>query len=320
VHNLSTPILLLTFNRPDVTFRVMKEISRAKPALLFVASDGPRDNYPNDQHLVTETRRLVREQISWECEVQTLFHDTNLGLRRGVVEAIDWFFENVPQGIILEDDCVPHPDFFHYCEELLRRYRDDERVWAIQGDNSARARVSGRSSYGFVPHSLIWGWATWKRAWQHYDRDLVLWKSIRATRMTRLLWPDAIERKIRTEALDHLLLNPESTWDYQWGFTMNYHRGLATIPRVNLVSNIGWGRPDATHTKGSGLRQEAPTFSILPLKHPRKVARDRRASSDLLNGRTLGAGKFRFRFKVAKEFRRLVRRLARKFNAQEPRN
>jgi len=307
---MHTPVLLLTFNRPDITAKVMAAVAAAKPARLFVASDGPRPDHLEDKKLVAETRKVVEDAISWECEVHTLFHEENQGLKAGIVGAIDWFFDQVDEGIVLEDDCVPHPDFFSYCEELLERYRDDERVWAIQGDNSAKARISGAASYAFTPYALIWGWATWKRAWEHYDRDLELWQSIRGTRAVKKVWPDPVERRIRSVALDELLEDPDSTWDYQWAFTVSYHRGLATVPRKNLVSNVGWGRPDATHTTGSGTRQDAPTESILPLTHPSRVAPDKKTSSDILNGRVFGAGKYRLRFKLAKAQRRLIRSLS----------
>ncbi len=307
---MQTLVLLLTFNRPDTTAKVMAEVAAARPTKLFIASDGPRTDHPEDKKLVAETRRVVKEAISWECEVHTLFRDDNQGVKTGVVGAIDWFFDHVDEGIVLEDDCVPHSDFFPYCEELLEKYRDDERVWAIQGDNSAKARLSGTASYGFIPYALIWGWATWKRAWEHYDRNLELWQSIRGTREVNKLWPDSVERKIHSEKLDGLLANPDFTWDYQWAFTVSYHRGLATMPRRNLVSNIGWGRADATHTTKQGMRQDAPTQSILPLTHPAKVAVDKKASSDVLNGRVLCAGKYRLRFRLAKKIRRTIRSLS----------
>lgn len=307
---METPVLLLAFNRPDTTRRVLEAIAQAKPRQLFVASDGPRASHSTDAELVAQTRREVAEAVTWDCELHTLYREENQGLKQGVIGAIDWFFEHVPEGIILEDDCVPHPDFFPYCEELLERFRDDERVWAIQGDNSAKARLGGTASYSFIPYALIWGWATWRRAWQHLDRDLEQWRKIRSTPEVKKIFPDRIERRLRSEALDGLLANPESTWDYQWSFTVSLHRGLTTIPRKNLVSNVGWGRPDATHTKGTGQRQDAPTFSILPLVHPSRVEKDPLASSDILNGRVFGAGKYRLSFQLRKLLRQAIRKLS----------
>ena len=303
----TSPILLLTFNRPDTTKRVLEAIAPHKPKHLFVACDGPRPHVDGDAELVKQVRDTIRDGVTWDCELHTLYHDTNQGLKRGVVGAIDWFFSHVTEGIILEDDCLPHPDFFSYCDELLERYRYEERIWAVQGDNSLKMKLSGNASYGFIPYALIWGWATWKRAWDHYDGDLDNWKKIRGTKAVNTLWPDRIERKIRSEALDAMLEDPDVTWDYQWMFTVSYNRGLTIVPRHNLVSNIGWGRPDATHTTGTGSRQDAATFSILPLTHPTTVTQDKRATSDALNGRLFGAGKHRLRFRLAKALRQFIR-------------
>lgn len=315
---VTSPILLLAFNRPDTTKRVLKAIAEQRPAQLFVACDGPREGIADDVTLVAEVKKVVSELVTWDCELHTLYPEKNQGLKRGVVGAINWFFDHVSEGIILEDDCLPHQDFFPYCDELLERYRGDKRIWAIQGDNSLRMRLQGDASYGFIPYALIWGWATWKRAWQHYDGDLDSWRRIRGTRAAKKLWPDRIERKIRSQMLDSLLENPEDTWDHQWAFTVNYHHGLTVFPRTNLVSNVGWGRPDATHTTGKGSRQEAPTFPILPLVHPRTVIVDRQATSDALNGRLFGAGKYRLSFRLKKNLRKLIRAVSGAIRKKSP--
>lgn len=307
---METAVLLLTFNRPDTTAQVMQAIAQAKPRHLYVASDGPRPSRPDDEALVAETRRVVEAAITWPCTLHTLYNEGNLGLSKGVVSAIDWFFSHVSEGIILEDDCVAHPDFFNYCEELLDRYREDESVWAIGGDKPTTARLSGSASYSFIPYALVWGWATWKRAWDHYDREIPQWRSIRGTPAEKTLFPDRIERRIRSRQLDRILENPDYAWSYQWSFAMALSGGLATVPRENLISNIGWNRQDATHTKGSGRqRSNAPTASILPLEHPVVVAPDQRATRDILDGPVFGAGKHRLRSRVKKQVRKKLRAL-----------
>lgn len=306
---VKSPILLIAFNRPDTTTRVLEEIARQKPSQLFVACDAPRSHVPEDRERVDGVKKAVTDIVTWDCELHTFYPEDNLGLKRGVVGAIDWFFDHVTEGIILEDDCLPHPDFFGFCDELLERYRDDQRVWAIQGDNSLKMRLRGAASYGFIPHALIWGWATWKRAWKHYDGELTQWQKIRGTKEVTKLWPDRIERKIRSELLDKVLQDPDFTWDYQWAFTVSYHRGLTVVPRKNLVSNIGWDRADATHTTGPGSRANAPTFPLLPVTHPATVRVDKRATSDALNGRLFGAGKHRVWWRVKKALRQKIRTL-----------
>lgn len=304
-------VLLLTFNRPDLTAETLKAISTYRPAKLFVASDGPRPFVAEDRELVDHTRSLIEQHVSWPCEIHRLYRGKNLGLREGVIQAIDWFFEHVDEGIILEDDCVPHPDFFGYCEELLERYRDDERVWCIQGDNSAQLDLEGNASYGFIKYALVWGWATWKRAWIHFDRDLEIWQKVRGTRAVTELWPDRIERRINQQILDDLVRNPSVTWDYQWAFTVAWHRGLTTVPRVNLIRNVGWGREDATHTKGRGKRANASTASILPLRHPPSVTRDRGAERQALYSKIFGAARFSLRYQIRKHARKTIRALGR---------
>jgi hypothetical protein len=307
---VTSPILLLTFNRPDTTKRVLEAIASHTPAQLFVACDGPRVGVPSDGERVAEVKKVIAEGVTWDCDLRTLYPESNKGPKHGVEAALNWFFDQVPEGIILEDDCLPHPDFFAYCDELLERYRDDKKVWAIQGDNSLRMRLQGDASYGFIPYALIWGWATWARAWKYYDSDLDIWKKIRGTKEVRRLWPDRIERKIRSENLDYMVQHPDIAWDYQWTFTVSYYRGLTVFPRNNLISNIGWDRPDATHTTGTGSRQDAPTFPILPLKHPHTVSIDKQAASDALNGRLYGAGKYRLSFRLKKYIRKIMRAIS----------
>lgn len=177
---LATPVLRLTFNRPDTTAQVLEAIRDARPEQLFVASDGPRPHVANDADRVAQTRAVVERLVDWPCRIEHRYSDTNQGCRVGVSSAISWFFEHVEEGIILEDDCVPHPDFFGYCTELLERYRDDERVMSIGGSNTVELSLSDqRATYCFVSQPLVWGWATWRNAWQDYDSDLDRWRAIR---------------------------------------------------------------------------------------------------------------------------------------------
>ena len=123
----------MVFNRPDTTKQVFETIRKARPAQLFVAADGPRENRPDEAEKCAEVRRIVDNGIDWDCKVHRLYRDKNLGCKIACSSAIDWFFEHVDEGIILEDDTLPHPTFFQFCEELLKRYRDDERIMLISG-------------------------------------------------------------------------------------------------------------------------------------------------------------------------------------------
>ena len=282
--SFEVPILLLSFNRPDSTRQVLNTLRDLRPSRLFLASDGPRSGSPTDAVGVSETRALFDEVIDWPCIVDRRFSTVNQGCRVTVSSAISWFFENVEEGIILEDDCVPHPEFFSYCSELLDRYRQDDRIMCISGDNSAKLVLSdSATSYCFCRQSLIWGWATWRRAWNHYDDELRGWQSIRDDEeRQRVLWPDAAERRWQAQTLDSLLLrNEPDSWAYRWAFSVASRDGLSVIPAVNLVQNVGFDSL-ATHTTFKRhSRARVPGQPILPLSHPAKVERDEAVESQI---------------------------------------
>ncbi len=302
----SSPVLVMTFNRPDTTAAVMAEVARAKPPAIFLFSDGPRADREGEADLVAETRAVMDDAISWKTKVYRRYNDTNQGLFAGVSGAIDWFFSEVPEGIILEDDCVPHPDFFSYCDELLERYRDDDRVWCVSGDNSMDLPITSGGSYGFIRDPLIWGWATWRRAWVNFDRDFSLWKEVRASSKEKEMYPDRVERRYRRSVFDSYSQGIDA-WGYKWKMTVQYNGGLTAIPRVNLISNIGWNRPDATHTTGNSLRAEKPTEGILPLTHPHQVVLDTAADREFVESRGLGVKKYRVSYQVKKWIGRVRR-------------
>ena len=274
---LLTPVLLLTFNRPQTTVRVLDAVRAARPTRVFVASDGPRRDVPADTQRVLDTRRLVESSVDWPCTVERRYSDYNQGCRQGVSAAIAWFFSRVEQGIILEDDCVPHADFFQYCEELLSRYRDNHRVMGISGNNPVGLRLSEPTvSYCFTRQPLIWGWATWRRAWAHYDDNLDAWQDIRRDPTAQMrLWADPVERSWRAERYDRLAdFGVPDAWDPRWSLSVAARGGLFVTPRRNLVTNIGFGE-DATHTfKQRSRKAGVPSSGILPLEHPQSVTPD----------------------------------------------
>lgn len=273
----SPPVLLLLYDRPDVTRKVVERVREARPRQLYVAADGPRAEGPEAARLCAEARAAALE-AGWECEVQTLLRDRNLGCRLAVSSAVTWFFENVGEGIILEDDCLPDPTFFRYAAELLERYRDDERVMGI-GGNSFRGRgAPGGESYTFSIYNQTWGWATWRRAWRHYDGALSLWPQLRETdwlegflghRAAARFWRAVFDRDARGEI---------DTWDFAWTFACWVQHALTVHPAVNLVSNIGFDQR-ATHTRNaaSPLAAVATEAMRFPLVHPPGLLRDHEA-------------------------------------------
>lgn len=302
---MKSPVLLLTFNRPDTTQQVIDALRLVQPSHIFVFSDGPRSSAPDDAKKVAETRALIDREIDWPAKVEKLYSERNRGIVNGPPDAIDWFFSSVSEGVILEDDCVPHVDFLYYCDELLERYRDDHRVWVISGDNSSNLPITEPFSYGFISDPLIWGWASWRRAWEHHDRNMSDWSAYRRSREFRSLVDDRVERARRRSLFDS---KPASSWAYRWCLTTLRNQGLAAVPRVNLVSNIGFDHPDAHHTFGPSPQANAETFGIFPIIHPSVVEKDPAAQFDYVE-RKLGVRKRRPGYRIKKWLRKRVRYL-----------
>ena len=262
---MTTPVLLIAFNRPETTRAVFAKIRQARPPRLYLASDGARQGRPGETEIVAGLRKWLVDNVDWPCRVFTRFNGENLGCGRGVASAVTWFFECEAEGIVLEDDCDPHPDFFTYCEALLDRYRGDLRVWHIAGFNPL-TRLDVDDSYCFVSTMQCWGWASWADRWRHFSLsvDDLTPESLEAmfpTRMERKFWGRILEGRKSPQALD--------TWDYQWQLRIAANQGLCAIPRTNLVQNIGDEGTHATGAPSSSLRR--PTATVLPLRHPAAV-------------------------------------------------
>ena len=275
-HKLRTPVAFIIFNRPDTTKEVFAEIANAKPPKLFVIADGPRGDHPDDLEKCTAARAII-EGVDWECEVLKNYSHVNLGCGNRVATGISWVFEHVDRAIILEDDCLPHSTFFRFCEELLEKYIDDERVMMIGGNNYLFSQKRMQYSYYFSRLVCLWGWGTWRRAWQHYDIEMKLWPELRDTPwLLDILFNDRQVEYWRS-IFDGFYTGVSNvdTWDFQWGFACWSQNGLVILPAVNLVSNIGFG-DDSTHTMVEDIRANVPTAKmVFPLKHPLCAVRDR---------------------------------------------
>jgi hypothetical protein len=270
-----SPILFLVFNRPETTQRVFEAIQAARPSRLYVAADGPRPARSDEASRCEAVRRLATA-IDWPCELHTLFRSENLGCKLAVSSAITWFFEHESEGLILEDDCLPDPSFFTYVDELLERYRGDERVMWISGDNFISSHWKPPASYYFSRYPHIWGWATWRRAWRHYDVDMLEWsrndkdaflqRRLLGLRRARVHWRKTFDI-VSTGGID--------TWDYQWTYACWRADGIGCLPDVNLVSNIGFGA-GATHTISAESKHANLAVASLtqPLRHPTAVRAD----------------------------------------------
>jgi hypothetical protein len=273
----TTPVLFIVFNRPDTTQEVFEAIRKAKPTKLFIAADGPRMNRPGETEKCALVRRIIDEGINWPCEVYRLNRDKNLGCKLAPSSAISWFFENVEEGIVLEDDCLPHPTFFRFCAELLEKYRDDERVMNIGGFNPLGEWKSDIQSYHFCYHGATWGWASWRRAWRYFDLEMNLWSEPEARdRIRDVLSNPGMYNWLRQSFNDVYHRKLDTAWDYQWLFARLLYSGLSVVPCVNLVSNIGF-HDEATHTfnAAASIANSALYPMSFPLKEPYGLANDR---------------------------------------------
>jgi len=271
---LRTPVAFFIFNRPDTTATVFAAIARARPATLLVVADGPRASRPGEEELCAAARAII-DGVDWPCRVLTNFSDHNLGCRRRVSSGIDWVFSLVEEAIFLEDDCLPEPTFFPFCEQMLERYRTDLRVMHIGGTNfQGTARVS-EESYYFSRHVHVWGWASWRRAWRYYDVDMPAWTWARATGRASDILSTPMERRAFTPLFNRVARREIDTWDTQWTVACRAQNALSVVPSRNLVSNIGF-RGDATHTSDSGHPVATMrTFPLaLPLTHPAYMLAD----------------------------------------------
>lgn len=270
---MKTPVLFLVFNRPDKTRTVFGSIRQAKPERLFVAADGPRKGRKEDEELCRETREIIR-QVDWPCDIKTLFREENLGCKRAVSSAIDWFFEHVEEGIILEDDCLPDQSFFKFCEEMLERYRENERVGMISGNNFQFGKLQNDHSYYFSKYSHIWGWATWRRAWRKYDVNISSWPELKKRHKLSYMF-NLKDRYYWKSIFNDTYAGKIDTWDYQWTYACFMNNYLSIMPAVNLVSNIGFSDEHSTHTRHRNKFADMPRFSLpFPLSHPKVVAPD----------------------------------------------
>ena len=272
-----TPVAFIIFKRPETTKKVFKAIRQVKPAKLLVIADGPREQVPGEAEECAATRKII-EDIDWDCEVLKNYSTTNLGCKKRVSSGIDWVFDNVEEAIILEEDCLPHTTFFPFCENLLEKYRDDNRIFSISGQNLLFGKKRTEYSYYFSRHTYVWGWATWKRAWQHYDLEMKLWPEIKTSGFLHDILVDPQAVKEWNKSFQELYDGQIDTWDYQLMFSCWVNSGINIHPNSNLISNIGFGT-ESTHTSRKRSKYaEIPLEAInFPLKHPPFVIYDKQA-------------------------------------------
>lgn len=271
-YRLKTAVLFLIFNRLDTTRQVFEAIRKAQPPILYIGSDGARESKTGETEIVHEVREFVIDNIDWDCEIKTLFRDKNLGCGRAVSSAISWFFDNEEAGIILEDDIIPSQSFFRFCDELLKKYKDEDKIWHIGGFNFDDSIAKGEGSYYFSKKAHVWGWATWRRAWKHYDFNMESFPYFKDNNAIEKIFKYKDLQRYSIDSFEKCYKKRTDTWDYQWTYAMLSHGGVAVIPQKNMISNIGFG-VDATHTKdGGSLFANAKRFEIIEIRHPEFIS------------------------------------------------
>lgn len=302
---MRSAILFLIFNRPDTTRQVFEAIRKARPPRLYVAADGPRENRTGEKERCEETRAIATE-VDWSCEVHTLFRDKNLGCGRAVSEAITWFFENEPEGIIIEDDILPHPDFFPYCDDLLEKYRDNPKVGMVGGHNLTYGRYMDDFSYGFSAIGHIWGWASWRRAWDKYEYNLSKRYNFKEYKLhLSKIYKSHTQRWFWERIYKNVEKGIYNTWDYQWVISNICNEMLCAVPYVQLTKNIGFTE-DATHTSSASTDElNVVTQEILPLRHPEKVELNQVAE----RVECINSGQY---VSVLSEMKRVIKRIIKK--------
>ena len=275
---LHTPVLLIVFNRPEPTQQVFDAIRKAGPHRLYIAADAARPQKEGEAARCGQVREIV-SQVDWDCEVHRLFREENQGCKMGVSGAISWFFEKEEQGIILEDDCVPSPSFFPYCQELLTRYAQDKRVMHIAGTNHHPGYVRDADySYYFSYYGHMWGWASWRRAWALYDIEMKHFPEILQKGYLYDVFGHKLATRYFIRKVTEAYTGKIDTWDYQWDYSRMVQSGLTIVPHTNLIHNIGFGA-DATHTfsEANHAAHNLAKEMAFPLRHPPFVVRDARA-------------------------------------------
>lgn len=244
-YDQQTPVLLLVFNRPEVTKQVFDRIKEAAPKKLYIAADGARNAVEKER---CDAVRAIVSDVTWECEVKTLFREANLGCKNAVSEAISWFFDQVPEGIVLEDDCLPSLSFFGFCSTLLDKYRHDDRIGHISGSNFQDGLIRGDGTYYFSRLTHVWGWAGWRRVWENYDVDMNTFVNFKESDLTSSA-SHAPYKETWFRNLANTYNKQINTWDYQYAYSNLINNYLSIMPNQNLIKNIGFGE-DATHTFG----------------------------------------------------------------------
>ena len=272
--SFSTPVLLIIFNRPDKVKKLIEALAEIQPQYLYISADGPRSHVATDTANCNEARYLA-QTISWPCEIHTNFSAKNLGVDKGMETAMNWFFSSVEEGIVIEDDCIPHRDFFRFTENLLEKYRDNPRIMLICGSNFQDGIARGTESYYFSEYPT-WGYAMWRRTWTQFDSTLSHLEEFEKEHRIDEILEDPRQKKFWLNFFRKIRRGKFNFTDTRLAFSMWNAYGMCIIPNVNLIKNVGFGS-DATHTTASDKDKSIETQPLGTIVHPPAIAINRTA-------------------------------------------
>ena len=280
---LSVPVAFFTFNRLDTAKQVFARIKEAKPTKLYLISDGPRAHVQGEDEKVNGVRAYLLDNIDWDCEVVKNFAEANMGCGKRMSSGITWVFENEEKAIFLEDDCVPQPTFFRYCQEMLEKYENTEEVMIVSGNNQIAYLNTFDGDYGFSHQANIWGWAAWRRTWADYDYDIKDWPE----KKKLPVWKKIYNRKAYWTLMaeyDTMYRHAYDTWDYQVSYLLGKKEAYCVIPKVNLVSNAGFDGQEFTHTADMPEWMDQRSYPMtFPINHPEKVTWSKKYDEEFSN-------------------------------------
>lgn len=311
---MRSPVAIFLFNRPEETRRVLSSIFEARPSELFVIADGPRPGVAEDIDACEQARGVV-DEFDWLCPVHRCYSEINLGCTHRVSSGLDWVFFNVPEAVILEDDCLPSQQFFSFCDEMLELYREEPRVHMVSGSNYLFGKCSPDADYYFSNLYHIWGWASWRRAWRYYDVEMRAWSGLRKTDWVERHLSHAGMARTARFFFDGAYEGFVNAWDYQWVLSGWLQGAYSITPASNLITNLGFG-PNATHT----LHADAPLAKLkigelrFPLNHPAVLECASRI--DQLEWQSMyGKANFRFQRLKGSRFWKILRRFRKRLSA-----
>lgn len=289
---MKIPILILLFNRPKFTRRLISKLKEIKPTTIYINIDGPRKNNSKDKIFQSEITEIIK-QINWTLDIKINFSKVNKGCRKSVREAIDWVLSIENHVIILEDDCIPSNIFFKFCDKMLDKYKNNNRVKAITGNNFQKKKI-GESDYYFSKYAHCWGWATWRRSWKNYDDKMYFWNDFKSSKEWNLLHNNKLEEKYWRKKFDLTYNRKIDSWAYVWLASIWFNNGLTITPNQNLVKNIGFDI-NSTHTFGLDTKKysmDAQEGYIDFNNHPKNITAN--TDADLFTFNNHYNGKYNF--------------------------